>query len=131
MAKGNANSDGAEDNVVTWEEITRIEQKTISLEKYDGKTITYLNKIPLDKAIALETRYMKQGASDTLGFMVAILKEVLVRPALTEDALRAVMKADASLVMGIFTDVMGKGRAEAIAKGLGEGSPTSPSTAAS
>lgn len=77
-----------------------------------GKTIRFRNFIPLDRLLQLQARYNmltgRAGQRDSRGFLVAVLKEVLVIPRVeTADDERLLLKANSAVLLDILGEVLG------------------------
>lgn len=106
-------------NTISWGELTEVHTKTVALEKYGGKTITYRTMIPLDEMIALQMRYKtgKPGA-DTLGYFVALINYIIIDPPMTPREAQAARKADAGLIFGLIGEVISPSEATELQKAL-------------
>lgn len=113
-------------NQVTLDELCEVKTKTVPLAKYGGKTITYRTMVPLDVLAQFQALYMSNGKRDLLEYFKALLKYVLVGPAVqTEAQARALIKADAAVMLQIIGEVTSPQEAQDIKEAL-EGSETLP-----
>lgn len=97
-----------------------------------GKTVRFKPAIALDRLLALQQKYNMitggRGARDSRGFLMAVLQEVLVVPAIkTPEDVRILGKANAAVLLDILGDVLGRNEEsfQAVVEDLGE--PSSPS----
>lgn len=71
------------------------------------KWIEFLDTIPIDRLASLQSQFMQGETKDQLGFQMAVLKEVMIIPALqTDESRRAAMHADGALISMIITQVI-------------------------
>jgi hypothetical protein len=101
-----------------------------------GATVRFRNFIPLDRLLQLQARYNmlmgRQGQRDSRGFLVAVLKEVLVIPRVqTAEDERLLLKANAAVLLDILGAVLGTQEEsfQAVVEDLGEPSGRSSEAA--
>lgn len=91
-----------------------------------GKLIQFKPALPMDRYLFLQERYNLAGGKgkrDTRGFMVAVLKDVLVQPKIvTPDDERAILKANSGVIFDVLADVLGSNDEsfQAIKEDMGE-----------
>lgn len=110
---------------VSWEELTTPGTKAIALEKFGGKTITVRTSIPLDKLIELQGKYTMGVRKDYMAYFKAILRYIIVRPAIPEDsaaAERVLSKIDSGVGLRLVGDAVNAEVADEIKNGMS--SPT-------
>ena len=96
----------------TWENLC--ESKDRVVDKYLpalGRWVRYRDFLPLDKVTRLQQQFGMTGGRkrDSVGFMVALLKEVMVEPKIrTKADEMAARKADARALLVIVGDVLGE-----------------------
>jgi len=75
------------------------------------KTVQFREFIPMERLLELQTRFGMtggRGRRNSKGFFIAILKEVLVSPAIkTKADERLVMKANSKVMMDVVGEVLG------------------------
>lgn len=88
--------------------------------------IQFKPTLPMDRYLFLQERHNLAGGKgkrDTRGFMVAVLKDVLVQPRITTpDEERAILKANSAVIFDILADVLGRNDEsfQAIKEDMGE-----------
>lgn len=102
---------------LTWGETTEIKTKRLYIDKY-RKWIEYLDRVPLDEMVKIQARYLGGGRKDMAGYMIAVLKYVMITPKVTSD--NVLMKADSGLLLTIVGDVVNQKEADDMRDGLGE-----------
>ena len=91
-----------------------------------GKAVKFKPTLPMDRYLYLQERFNLTGGKgkrDTKGFMVAVLKEVLVAPKLvTVDDERAILKANSNVIFDVLGEVLGRNDEsfQAIKEDMGE-----------
>ncbi len=91
-----------------------------------GKALKFKPTLPMDRYLFLQERYNLAGGKgkrDTRGFMVAVLKDVLVEPRIvTPDDERAILKANSAVIFDVLADVLGRNDEsfQAIKEDMGE-----------
>jgi hypothetical protein len=114
------------EQIATWEELTT---NSVVLKRLPtGRIIKHLAFVPLDKLIGFQAVAGRKdgGMRDVMGYMTAILKYVMVDPPVTEETVRAMVKANGGLLLSIISAVTNTEEAKLIEDGLGEASPGSP-----
>lgn len=116
----------AEEKWATWEDLC---EGGRVVEKYDprvGAKIAYTTYIPLDEMLRLQGRHgmmEARGQRDSKGFLVSVLKAVLVRPKVTTpEHERLLLKSNAFVCLGILGEVMSENSEvfKAVVEDLGE-----------
>lgn len=107
---------------LTWDDLSQIEIKTITVAKYGNRAIRYKSMIPLDRYAQIEAQLeaIKSPYEKSVQRATAILRECMVEPAIRteEEARRVVIHADAGLIFAIIGDVINVSVANEIAEGL-------------
>jgi len=91
-----------------------------------NKQMRFKPSLPMDRLMYLQDRYnlsAGRGKRDTKGFMIAVLKDVLVTPRITTpDDERALAKANSAVLFDILGDVLGRNDEsfQAIKEDMGE-----------
>lgn len=107
-----------DDQILTWEEATNIQTKRLFLPKF-GKYVIYRTMIPLDVMARIQAQHAGKRFEDVMARYVAILKYVLINPAVkTPEAERALVKADSATFFEVMNDVLSKDQADEIKDGL-------------
>ena len=100
-----------EGQLATWDDLARSPNVVDKYFASIDKTIRFREFIRMERLLQLQTRFgMTGGRSrrNSKGFFIAILKEVLVEPAVkTKQDERLVMKSNSKVLMDIVGDVLG------------------------
>jgi len=84
------------------------DQETRPLERYGGKLIRFRTRVPLQTIISAQKRYMSGKHKDSEGFMLALLKYLLINPRVTSQAEVDLLKqADGKLMLEIINTAVG------------------------
>ena len=84
------------------------DQETRPLERYGGKLIRFRTRVPLQVIISAQKRYMSGKRKDSEGFMVALLKYLLLEPRVTTKAeVDMLRQADGKLMLDIINTAVG------------------------
>ena len=97
--------------LATWDDLacspTVVDKYFASIDK----TVQFLEFIPMERLLQLQTRFGMtggRGRRNSKGFFIAILKEVLITPAIKSKAdERLVMKSNSKVMMDIVGEVLG------------------------
>ena len=84
------------------------DQEVRPLERYGGKLIRFRTRVPLTMIIGAQKRYMSGKRKDSEGFIMALLKYLLLDPKVTSKAeVDMLRQADGKLMLDIINTAVG------------------------
>ncbi len=84
------------------------DQEVRPLERYGGKLIRFRTRVPLTMIIGAQKRYMSGKRKDSEGFIMALLKYLLLDPKVTTKAeVDMLRQADGKLMLDIINTAVG------------------------
>jgi hypothetical protein len=100
-----------EDRFATFEDLCEGARYVDKFYPQIGGKVSFRTYIPLDKLLQMQARHGMlggRGRRDSKGFLVAVLKEVLINPRVdTQDKERLLLKSHASVLLDILGEVLG------------------------
>ena len=110
-----------DEQVANWEELSTPSITTLHIG--NGKYVQHLSFVPFDKLIEFQAKHGlgTPHNRDLLGYMIEILKYVMVKPKIASpEEARAAAKGNSTLLLGIIESVASKKDAEEIREQLGK-----------
>ncbi len=94
----------------TWEdlcsEVPERDHEDMHLPRYN-KWIRHRLRVPFEKLMYAQKRFMTGKKKDLQGYMVHLLKYIILEPAVTDKTTRLMFKADGKVLLDVISAVLG------------------------